>query len=90
VVAAHSAGQNALDSAIEFGNRLLTFPLAVLAFIACLRNRPAAAGRATWSGCPRPAGRVIAQAAAGGIVVQQFSCRHTRHFRSPDDPPRTP
>ena len=38
VVAAHSAGQTSLNTAIEFGNRLLTFPLAVIAgltFIAC-------------------------------------------------------
>jgi cytochrome c oxidase assembly protein subunit 15 len=56
VAAAHSAGQTALNTAIEFGNRLLTFPLAViavLAFIASLRYRPSAEGGATWSGCLR-------------------------------------
>src|SRR5215831_8383887 len=39
-VAAHSAGQTTLNTAIEFGNRLLNFPLVVIAgltFIAFLR-----------------------------------------------------
>ena len=43
VVAAHSAGQTTLNTWIEFGNRLLNFPLVVIAgltFIACLRYRP--------------------------------------------------
>lgn len=31
VVAAHSVGQTALNTAVEFGNRLLTFPLAAFA-----------------------------------------------------------
>ena len=73
VVAAHSAGQTALNTAIEFGNRLLTFPLAmiaVLAFIACLRYRPGGHRQRdlVWLAAALPAG-VIAQAVAGGIVV---------------------
>ena len=55
VVAAHSAGQTPLNTAIEFGNRLLTFPLvaiAVLTFVACLRCKPSTSGGATWCGSP--------------------------------------
>jgi len=43
LMAAHSAGQTSLNTAIEFGNRLLSFPLATivaLTFIACLRYKP--------------------------------------------------
>jgi len=73
VVAAHSAGQTSLNTAIEFGNRLLTFPLAAIAaltFIACLRYQPSGRRRLdlVWLSAALPGG-VIAQAAAGGLVV---------------------
>ena len=47
-VAAHPAGQTTLNTWIEFGNRLLNFPLAAIAgltFIACLYCRPGEAPR---------------------------------------------
>jgi cytochrome c oxidase assembly protein subunit 15 len=75
VVAAHSAGQTTLNTWIEFGNRLLNFPLVVIAgltFIACLRYRPGPDGRRrrdlVWLSALLPLG-VIAQAVVGGIVV---------------------
>ena len=73
MVAAHSAGQTSLNTAIEFGNRLLTFPLAAIAaltFIACLRYQPSGRRRLdlVWLSAALPGG-VIAQAAAGGLVV---------------------
>ncbi|HEU5416432.1 MAG TPA: COX15/CtaA family protein [Streptosporangiaceae bacterium] len=73
VVAAHSAGQTSLNTAIEFGNRLLTFPLAVIAaltFIACLRYQQGGRRRRdlVLLSAALPGG-VIAQAVAGGIVV---------------------
>lgn len=46
VVASHNAGQTLLNTWIEFGNRLLNFPLvaiAALIFIAAVRYRPAGA-----------------------------------------------
>ncbi len=72
LMAAHSAGQTSLNTAIEFGNRLLSFPLATIAaltFIVCLHYRP--------GGCRRDLVRlsaalqagVLAQAVVGGIVV---------------------
>jgi cytochrome c oxidase assembly protein subunit 15 len=73
VVAAHSAGQSTLNTWIEFGNRLLNFPLVVIAgltFIACLRYRPDGRRRSdlVWLSALLPLG-VIAQAVVGGIVV---------------------
>jgi len=73
VVAAHSAGQSTLNTWIEFGNRLLNFPLVVIAgltFIACLRYRPDGRRRRdlVWLSAVLPLG-VIAQAVVGGIVV---------------------
>jgi len=73
VVAAHSAGQTSLNTAIEFGNRLLTFPLAAIAtltFIAYLRYRPGGRRRRDLVrlSAALPGG-VIAQALAGGLVV---------------------
>ena len=73
VVAAHSAGQTTLNTWIEFGNRLLNFPLVVIAgltFIACLRYRPDGRRRRdlVWLSAVLPLG-VIAQAVVGGIVV---------------------
>ena len=73
VVAAHSAGQTALNTAIEFGNRLLTLPLAAIAaltFIACLRYKPGGRRRRDMVrlSAVLPGG-VIAQAVTGGLVV---------------------
>ena len=73
VVAAHSAGQTTLNTWIEFGNRLLNFPLVVIAgltFIACVRYRPDGRRRSdlVWLSALLPLG-VIAQAVVGGIVV---------------------
>jgi heme a synthase len=72
-VAAHSVGQTTLNTWIEFGNRLLNFPLvaiAGLAFIVCLRYRPGGRRRRylVWLSAALPAG-VVAQAVVGGIVV---------------------
>ena len=73
LVAAHSVGQTSLNTAIEFGNRMLTYPLVIIAgltFIACLRYRPGGARRRdlVWLSALLPLG-VIAQAVVGGIVV---------------------
>jgi cytochrome c oxidase assembly protein subunit 15 len=73
VVAARSPGQTPLNTAIEFGNRLLTFPLATIAaltFIACLCYRPGGRRRGDLVrlSAALPAG-VAGQAVAGGIVV---------------------
>ena len=73
-VAAHSVGQTTLNTWIEFGNRLLNFPLVAIAgltFIACLRYYRATGGTRkdlVWLSAILPAG-VIAQAVVGGIVV---------------------
>ena len=73
-VAAHSAGQTTLNTAIEFGNRLLNFPLVVIAgltFIAFLRYYQVS-GRERKDlvrlSAVLPLG-VVAQAVVGGIVV---------------------
>ena len=76
--ASHSSGQTLLNSWIEFGNRLLNFPLvaiAGLAFIAffCWNRQQRAAGRPgrkdlVWLAAVLPLG-VVAQAVVGGIVV---------------------
>jgi heme a synthase len=75
IVASHSAGQTMLNTWIEFGNRLLNFPLvavAAIVLIAAWRYRPpGAAGRRkdlVWLAAALPAG-VLAQAVLGGIVV---------------------
>jgi cytochrome c oxidase assembly protein subunit 15 len=74
LVAAHSAGQTSLNTAIEFSNRMLTYPLVAIAgltFIAGLRYYQSH-GRARkdlmWLAALLPLG-VIAQAVVGGIVV---------------------
>jgi heme a synthase len=77
-VAEHSAGQTTLNTWIEFGNRLLNFPLVAIAgltFIACLvwhRRQLAAGGSGrkdlVWLSAVLPLG-VIAQAVVGGLVV---------------------
>jgi cytochrome c oxidase assembly protein subunit 15 len=73
-VAAHAAGQTTLNTWIEFGNRLLNFPLVAIAgltFIAFLRYYQSN-GRArkdlVWLSAVLPLG-VIAQAVLGGILV---------------------
>ncbi len=73
LVAAHSVGQTSLNTAIEFGNRTLTYPLVIIAgltFIACWRYRPGGQPRRdlVWLSAALPLG-VIAQAVVGGIVV---------------------
>jgi heme a synthase len=73
VVAAHSAGQTTLNTWIEFGNRLLNFPLvaiAACAFIACLMYRENGRRRRdlVWLSLMLPLG-VVAQAVVGGILV---------------------
>jgi cytochrome c oxidase assembly protein subunit 15 len=73
-VAAHSVGQTTLNTWIEFGNRLLNFPLTAIAgltFIACLRYYQRS-GRSrkdlVWLSAVLPLG-IVAQAVVGGIVV---------------------
>jgi cytochrome c oxidase assembly protein subunit 15 len=73
-VAAHSVGQTTLNTWIEFGNRLLNFPLVAIAgltFIAFLRYYQTS-GRSrkdlVWLSAVLPLG-VVAQAVVGGIVV---------------------
>ena len=73
VVASKNAGQTLVNTWIEFGNRLLNFPLViitVLVFIAAWRFRPQGNWRRdlVWLAAIQPAG-VFAQAAIGGIVV---------------------
>jgi heme a synthase len=78
VVASKNAGQTLLNTWIEFGNRLLNFPLvviAVLIFVAAWRFRPDGPASNTgrrrdlvWLGATQPLG-VVAQAVIGGIVV---------------------
>jgi heme a synthase len=73
VVASKNAGQTLLNTWIEFGNRLLNFPLVaitVVVFIAACRFRPRGTTRRdlAWLAAIQPVG-VLAQAAIGGIVV---------------------
>jgi heme A synthase len=73
IVASKNAGQTLLNTWIEFTNRLLTFPLVIIAallFIAAWRFRPDGMKRRDlfWLGVAQPAG-VVAQAVIGGIVV---------------------
>jgi len=72
-VASKNAGQTLLNTWIEFGNRLLNFPLVIIAaliFIAAWRFRPDGRRRRdlVWLGAAQPLG-VVAQAVIGGIVV---------------------
>jgi cytochrome c oxidase assembly protein subunit 15 len=73
LIAAHVSGQATLNTWIEFGNRLLNYPLVIiagLAFIACWRYRVNGSRRrdlVRLSAC-LPLG-VVAQAVVGGIVV---------------------
>ena len=82
VVASKNAGQTLLNTWIEFGNRLLNFPLVIIAaliFIAAWRFRPDGPGGAgapgtgrrrdlVWLAAAQPLG-VVAQAVIGGILV---------------------
>ena len=73
VVASKNAGQTLLNTWIEFGNRLLNFPLViitVLVLVAAWRFRPQGTRRRdlVWLAAIQPAG-VFAQAVIGGIVV---------------------
>ena len=76
VVASKNAGQTLLNTWIEFGNRLLNFPLVIIAaliFIAAWRYRPDGPGTGrdralVWLAATQPLG-VVAQAVIGGIVV---------------------
>src|SRR6516164_10039774 len=73
IVASKNAGQTLLNTWIEFGNRLLNFPLvviAVLIFVAAWRFRPDGHRRRdlVWLAAAPPLG-VVAQAVIGGIVV---------------------
>jgi heme A synthase len=76
IVASKNAGQTLLNTWIEFGNRLLNFPLVIivaLIFIAAWRFRLAEPdGRRrrglVWLAAAQPLG-VVAQAVIGGIVV---------------------
>jgi heme a synthase len=73
IVASKNAGQTILNTWIEFSNRLLTFPLAIIAglvFIAAWRYRPGGVKRRDvfWLGLAQPVG-VVAQAVIGGFLV---------------------
>src|SRR5450432_3802865 len=76
VVASKNAGQTLLNTWIEFGNRLLNFPLVIVAaliFVAAWRFRPDGPGTGrrrglVWLAAAQPLG-VVAQAVIGGIVV---------------------
>ena len=73
IVASKNAGQTLLNTWIEFGNRLLNFPLVIIAgliFIAACRFRPGGRRRRdlVWLAAAQPLG-VVAQAVIGGIVV---------------------
>jgi cytochrome c oxidase assembly protein subunit 15 len=79
IVASKNAGQTLFNTWIEFGNRLLNFPLVIITviiFIAAWRFRPASSrhpagarrGDLVWLAAAQPAG-VVAQAVIGGIVV---------------------
>jgi cytochrome c oxidase assembly protein subunit 15 len=73
VVASKNAGQTLLNTWIEFSNRLLNFPLVIIAgliFIAAWRYKPDGVRRRDlrWLGASQPLG-VVAQAVIGGILV---------------------
>ena len=74
IIASHVSGQTLLNTWIEFGNRLLNYPLVIiagLAFIACWRYRSADGQRRrdlTRLSAVLPLG-IVAQAVVGGLVV---------------------
>lgn len=70
VVASHNAGQTLLNTWIEFGNRLLNFPLVAIAaviFISAWRYSPRRRDL-IWLAAIQPLG-VVAQAVLGGFLV---------------------
>jgi heme a synthase len=76
IVASKNAGQTLLNTWIEFGNRLLNFPLVIVAaliFVAAWRFRPGGPGTGRQRGLVRLAAAqplgVVAQAVIGGILV---------------------
>ena len=74
IVASGASGDPLIHRWVEFGNRLVTvaiFVVAAAVFIAAWRYRPDRAGRRkdlVWLASAQPAG-ILAQAALGGIVV---------------------
>jgi len=73
LVAAHSAGDPMFHTWIEFGNRLVTVVITLIAvavFVAAWRFRPGGRRRRdlVWLAAAQPAG-IVAQALLGGIVV---------------------
>jgi cytochrome c oxidase assembly protein subunit 15 len=82
IVASKNAGQTLINTWIEFGNRLLNFPLVIVAaliFVAAWRFRPDGPGGPgapgngsrrgfVWLAAAQPLG-VVAQAVIGGILV---------------------
>src|SRR5215467_4286352 len=73
LVAAHSAGDPMVHTWIEFGNRLVTVAITLIAvavFVAAWRFRPGGRRRRdlVWLAAVQPAG-IVAQALLGGIVV---------------------
>jgi cytochrome c oxidase assembly protein subunit 15 len=82
IVASKNAGQTLINTWIEFGNRLLNFPLVIVAaliFVAAWRFRPDGPGSPgvpgngsrrgfVWLAAAQPLG-VVAQAVIGGILV---------------------
>jgi len=73
LVAAHSAGDPMFHTWIEFGNRMVTVAItliAVVVFVAAWRFRPGGHRRRdlVWLAAVQPAG-ILAQAVLGGIVV---------------------
>jgi heme a synthase len=73
LIAAHVTGQSTLNTWIEFGNRLLNYPLVAIAglvFIACWRYRPGGRRRRDLVrlSAVLPLG-IVAQAVVGGLVV---------------------
>jgi heme a synthase len=73
LVAAHSAGDPMFHTWIEFGNRLVTVAITLIAvavFVAAWRFRPGGRRRRdlVWLAAAQPAG-IVAQALLGGIVV---------------------
>jgi heme a synthase len=75
IVAGGATGDPLIHRWVEFGNRLVTvliFIVAILVFVAALRYRPDGTGRrrrdVVWLATAEPAG-ILAQAVLGGIVV---------------------
>jgi heme a synthase len=75
IVAAGATGDPLIHRWVEFGNRLVTvaiFVVAILVFVAAWRYRPDGTGRrrrdVLWLASAQPAG-ILAQAILGGIVV---------------------